>query len=326
VAVAVRRATGGVEGERERGAAEGTALLFAMVPAYFYGLWVLAGWAIVGRASGSWHEWVQIGRTHLADMEVVGFVTLACGGWLGAAVLGLAVKAKGLRQAARHTVAVVAVAAVGPLALTAMASAMFEPSGPKGIAIPVAYPADWATVAPVAMLVKAAVLVVLALVVAEVLRGGWRAGRKVWRIAGVLILVVMGWGSIGAGLAGRWPASYADLMDGRIGVAGDYAEAQSVARLATWLIESKQAPAVYVSSRMTPTFAVALAAGDVRRIRELRLTEVVEGAYWVHYWPGGRGKEKSFALPKQLGGWEARFVTWWGEYAVYRYVAMEGGR
>jgi hypothetical protein len=80
---------------------------------------------------------------------------------------------------------------------------------------------------------------------------------------------------------------------------------------------------VYVVSRKAPVFAVALAAGDMKRVKDLFMAEVEAGAYEVDYWPGGHGKERSVAMPEPKG-WVCRFVMWWGDYAVYRYEAGKG--
>ncbi len=328
VAVAVRMATAGEGGEpsapgrrkdgKRQRAAEGAALLFGIVPAYFYGLWVLAGWAIVGTPFESWQDWVQASAADLPSFYLAWHITLACGVWLGVAILGTAVRAEGLRPAARHILAVtlgtVLVVVVGGLSVGGRI---------------VGHRYTWATAGPVALLVEAGVLVTAGLVFAEVRRGGWWSESRVWRTLGIAALVVMGLWSAGSGLRGAWPAGYADLFAGRIGVAGDYREAEHLAALTGWLKSARPAPpAVYMMVR-PPAFAVGLATGDTKRVLRLEpFSEPPPGSYQVVQW------YKELDVPKlwrSTPGYQFRtvrpvFVMWWGDYAVYRYEAAEGGR
>lgn len=320
VAVAVRKATAEDGGEplapgRKGGrcsAAQGAALLFAMVPAYFYGLWVLAAWAIVGKPFESWHEWFQGTLLHLVHPDAAVWVTIACGGWLGAILLALAVRTKELRPAAVATVGIAAAAALLPTAGLALLLNLGRSGPGPG--------PDWASVASLALMVKAAVLVTLVVVLAEVRRGGWlTGGGVVLRVVGVVVFGIMVAVAVDKGLGGRWPANFGDLAAGNVGVTGDYGQAQQVAPLISWLLEAKHATEVRFDSTRTPAFAVALAAGDMKRVGRVRDELPRAGMYQVFWQPQSRPRPAHERWP--LAGHPAgkmRFILRWGEYSVWR--------
>lgn len=289
--------------------AEGTALFFLLLPAYLIGLWLLASWAIMGDPWLSLRHWAE-SATGVAPTELLFAATLACGGWLGALVLALAIG----RAQARMSTWVVA-------ASIAVAAALLLAGGGRSS---VGASWDWAALAPAALAVKTGAIVLLALVLADAVRHGWRwLQASAWRLLGIGALLAGAWLSVSAGLGGGWPAKPAELMSGRIGVAGDLGPAREAAQLVQSILATQpQHIRVGVWLGEPTEFAVGLLAGSPWRVTSAA-APVRAGDYHVVLATPGSGDE----YPLQTAWHHVRpvFVRREGRFAVYRFEAKPEG-
>lgn len=236
--------------------AEGNALLFAMLSGYMLLLWVIASWAIIGDPWASWRHWVQQSGRYLGHLSLLSWLTLGCGGWIGAVVLSLFVRREDLRAAAW---AVLATGVIAFLFLLRWTPEHWEVTW------------DWGMSSGPVLAAKAAAVVLLAIAFAEAVgrAGVWWCENPA-RLVGLALLILVAGLSVLRGLAGGWPAKPAELLQGRIGLSGSTTDARAAVPVVQRVVASAGPKArVYVTAGDAPAFAVGLFVGLPWRITDL---------------------------------------------------------